>query len=164
MEKTQLSAHKLLTDYSLKGRLKTIGIGWAVFAVLFVLTRLPVIQTALLDLANSLSVEWISGTVDFIISGLWVVIIPLAIGTVITLLKKIPFDELRIYDSGLGFYNSKTAEERFAPYAEADISHTKLRDGVWIEAKSIAISLTEYGWGEFSDSETLRQNLSPHIK
>jgi hypothetical protein len=41
------------------------------------------------------------------LNGFWVFVIPLLLGTVLTLAEKQTFDVIHIYDTGLGFFDSK---------------------------------------------------------
>ena len=107
MEKTFLSSHKLVTDYSLKGKIKRIVIGWVIFWVIFGITKIPAVQTAMLDFAKSVNVDWVTSNVNFIINGFWVFSIGMVVFTIYDLVKKQVFDEMRLYDTGVGFFDSK---------------------------------------------------------
>ena len=159
MEKQLISAHTLKTDYSMKGKIRTVIIGWVIYGALFGVTRMPSVQAAMLGFAENVRVEWVTDVVSFVIDGLWFVVIPMVIGTLMTLLKKQTFDELRIYNEGLGFANSKTGEETYAAYASIHLSYGKLQDSFWVEAKEAGVKLTEFGWKEFAEPTVLRTGL-----
>jgi len=159
MDRVLMSSHKLLSDYSLKGKLKNIIIGWVIFLVLLGITRLPVVRDALTSFSKSVTVDWVTSVVNFILNGFWVFGILLVIGTVVTLVKKQVFDEIRLYDTGVGFWDSHTGTERYAAYPDVKLSYGKMRQSFWVESKSAPIKLTEYAWTEFAQPDLLQANL-----
>ncbi|MDR3314936.1 MAG: hypothetical protein LBS98_00415 [Coriobacteriales bacterium] len=159
MDKTLVSTHLLHTDYGAKGKLIRIVIEWVVFIAIFLVAKIPSVQSALLGFAESVTVRWVTSSVGFVIGWFWVFIIPLLIGTIVTIVRKQTFNELRIYDTGIGFFNSKNQTERFADYANIQLSLGKMQEGVWIESKAASVKLFEYGWREFSQPDVLRNNL-----
>lgn len=154
-----VSTHTLAKGRDLKGRIKTLIIGWSIFIALFALSKYPPLQTSLLSFALKMSVPWVSSCVNFIVNGLWIVFIPMVIGTFITLFAKQPFDSIVIYEEGLGFLNSKTEKECYVPFSHIDLSIGKFNDSFWITAKDADLKNREYVWKEFSDSDTMSQNL-----
>ena len=163
-EKEKISSHNLKSDYSLKGKLRTIIIGWLIFTVIFVLTRLPAVQEPIISFADKMGVPWVSSAVNFIVNGLWVLLIPLCTGTVLTLLRKQTFDVLIIYTTGLGFFNSKTNQEDYADFDQIRLSYGKMQQSFYVKAASADIKETEYSWGEFSQPDVLQNNLQRYGK
>ena len=164
MEKSHVSTHKLTKDYSLKGKIKSVVIAWVVFLVVFGVTRMPDIQSMLLGFSASVTVNWVTSIVNFIINGFWVFGIGLIIFTPYTLLKKQSFDEMRLYDTGIVFYNSKSKDERYAVYSDVRLSYGRLQESFHIESKVVGVKMAEYGWRDFSQSDVLRSNLERYGK
>ncbi len=164
MQRNLVSTHKLLTDYGTKAKIKTIVIGWSIFAVLLVATRIPAVRNAMMQFSGSVDVDWVAGIVKFLTSGFWFLAIPLAIGTFITLSKKQTFDELRVYGSGLGFFDGREGAERYADYADVKLSYGSLRQSFRVESKAAGVKYADYGWGEFSGADVLRSNLERYGK
>jgi len=158
MDHVLVSSHKLLSDYSLGGKLRAIFTGWAIFFVLFGITRLPVVRSALVRFRDAVTVDWVTGVVNFILDGFWVFGIAAVITTIYTLVKKQAFDELRLYTTGVGFFTSQTNTEQYIAYPEVKFSYGKMQKSFWVESKP-AIKLTEYTWGEFTQPDLLRTNL-----
>lgn len=102
--------------------------------------------------------------VKFIIDGLWFIAIILLIGTVVTLVKKQTFDTIHIYDTGIGFFDSKNEMERYALYSDIKLSYGKMKESFWVESKTASVKLTDYGWREFSQSDVLRNSLERYGK
>jgi hypothetical protein len=159
MDNEKISVHKLVSDYSVKARLKKVIIGWIIFIFIYAGTRLHIVQDAMINFADKMTVDWVTSVVGFIIKGLWLFLIPLVIGTVITFVKKQTFDELIIYTTGIGFGDKKNGEVQYVPYESIKLSYGKMQNSFWIETKVIPIKLTEYGWGEFSQPDVLKNNL-----
>ena len=158
-QKEKVSYHHLKSDYSVRGKIRTILIGWVIFVVIFILTRLPAIQEPIVNFAVKMQVDWVSSAVNFIVNGLWIVFIPLCIGTIITLLKKQTFDGLVIYSSGLGFVDSKSGQERYVDFDKIHLSYGSMQQSFYVKAVSAEIKETQYGWDEFSQSDVLKNNL-----
>jgi len=154
-----ISTHILQSDYSMKGKLKSVLIAWCIFLIIFGITRVPATRVLLLNIQNDLgaSVEWVDSTIRFILNGLWVFFIPLTIGTPLTLLKKHPFNTLRIYESGIGFVHD--GNEQFKTYDKLSLSWGGLQQSFYIDCKDLAIKGISYGFGEFSQPEVLKSNL-----
>jgi hypothetical protein len=162
MEKTLISTHTLRMDrYSLKSKIRTIIIGWLIFAVLLVLTRRPAVQTPLIPFAEAVTVRWVSSWVDFIVNDFWGISIFLLIGTVVELVSKQTFQTLNLYTTGAGFVG-KDGAERFADYSAVSFSYRKGRDGFWAESKTAGVKLAVYGWKEFTEPDVLRTNLTQY--
>ncbi|MDR0818087.1 MAG: hypothetical protein LBN43_00750 [Oscillospiraceae bacterium] len=159
MERYQLSSHKLLSDYSANWKLKILGVFWLLIIVVFGVTRLPYIQSLMVEFSDGVSMDWVTSAVNFIIKYLVVLFVPLLLITILTTHNKQSFDEMRLYEDGIGFYNKKTDEELFAEYTEVKLTYGKLRESIWIESKAAYIKPTEYDWQEFSQSDILRKNL-----
>ena len=159
-ERNLISTHTLQSDYSKKGKLKTIIIGWCIFLIIFIITKLPNVREILLNIQSSdtvQSVEWVESLVNFILNGLWVLFIPFVIGTVITLKKKHPFQSLNIYETGIGFVCD--GKEKFSAYSNMKLSFGSMQQSVNITCKEAEIKGNEYGFGEFSQSDVLLNNL-----
>lgn len=154
------SKHDLKSDYSMKGKVRTLVIGWGIFLVLFVATRLSAVQAALFRLAEGMNGTWLTGAVNFIVNGLWIVFIPMAVGTVVTLLKKQPFGTLTVYENGLGFMDEKTGGEQFVLYDNIVLSYGKMRQSFYVTAPEAGVKMSEYGWSEFTQPEALQANLA----
>jgi len=154
-----VSTHILQSDYSKKGRIKGIIIGWAIFLVIFIISRLPNIQQVLQEVQVNWEqeVEWLGSTAKFIRNGLWVFFVPLTIGTILRLREKRPFQSLNLYKEGIGFICD--GNERFCDYAEIEISLGSMAQSFYITCKSLGIKGTSYGFGEFSQSDVLKNNL-----
>lgn len=105
MEDKLVSKHILdASQYEGKGKWKGVIQGWVVFLIIYGITRIPNVQQAMLDFANSMKgVAWLSSGVNFIIHGLWIIAILLVIGTLIKWKEKQPFMEIQIYEDGIGF-------------------------------------------------------------
>ena len=162
MEREIKSTHKLLTDYSKKARLKSIIIVWGVFLVIFLLSKVPAVQTALISFTDSVRVDWVSSSVNFFINGLWVAIIPMAIFSLIEFRKKQEFDIINIYENGLGFFNSNTQSEKFENYNQIYISYGSMQESFFVEAKKIGIKSTSYGWKEFEQPGVMESNFKKY--
>jgi len=164
MDRLLLSEHKLLTDYSKKGNFKSIITVWIVVLAIFAVSKIPAVQNSLTLFAESARVEWVTSSVNFFINGIWIVFIPMIIFSIINLMKKQDFDILRIYDSGLGFFDSKTQNEKFEEYNKIYLSYGSMQESFYIDAKSIGISSTSnsYGCKEFEQSELLHSNLKKY--
>jgi len=158
MDHVLVSSHKLLSDHSLKGKVKSIVIGWIIFLVLYGITLLPAVRSALVRFRDAVTVDWVTGVVNFILDGFWVFGIAAVISTIYTLVKKQTFDEMRLYTTGVGFFDSKTNTERYIAYPEVKFSYGKMQKTFWVESKP-SIKMTEYTWGEFTQPDLLRTNL-----
>jgi len=154
-----ISVHVLKSDYSMSGKLKSVIIGWCIFLVIFAVTRVPSVQMILLNIQSDLgrSVEWVGSAVNFILNGLVYIFIPMVIGTVITLMKKHPFQSINIYENGIGFINGEA--ERFQTYDKLNLSWGKMGQSFYIDCKELGIKGNDYGFGEFSQSDVLMNNL-----
>ena len=77
MEDKLVSKHILdASQYEGKGKWKGVIQGWVVFLIIYGITRIPNVQQAMLDFANSMKgVAWLSSGVNFIIHGLWIIAI-----------------------------------------------------------------------------------------
>ena len=158
--KELLSVHKLTSDYSLKGKLRPVIIGWIIFLAIFIVTRLPVVRQAVFQFAANFNHSGLSSSSNFIFNGLWILFISMVIGTVIQLRKKHPFNELRLYSTGIGFVSADTGAERYAPYSGVRLSHGKMQQSICIAAPEAGVAKeAEYGWGEFTQPDVLRNNL-----
>lgn len=157
MEKTLKSQHKLLTDYSKKGKIKTIIIGWVIFLTIYGVTRIPDVQHILIQYTSK-------STANFVIHGAKFVFIPMIIGTFFTYLEKHTFDELYIYDTGIGFINNKTNTQKYADYADIDLSYGRLQQSFYIAAKTADVKNLEYAWKEFTQPDVLQKNLEHYGK
>ncbi|MDR3240180.1 MAG: hypothetical protein LBT44_08865 [Clostridiales bacterium] len=162
MDKNLLSAHRLLSDYSAKGKLKTLITGWAIFIGILIVTKIPSVQNVMIEFSNSVTVDWVTSSVKFLISGLGYVAVPMLIGTLMTVFKKQNFDEIRLYGTGIGFLNSKSQEEHYAAYSDVKFSYGKMRDSFWVESKAASIKSTEYGWREFAQPDILRGSIEKY--
>ena len=152
-----ISSHDLQSDYSIKGKLKRIIIGWCIFLVIFGVTRVPSLQAVLLDFESNLGVEWVTSSINFIINGLIFVFIPMIIGTILTLRAKHSFKELCIYKEGIGFVENDG--EKFALYNQIELSWGKMQESFYIGCKELEIKTNDYGFGEFSQPDVLMNNL-----
>jgi len=159
MERTLVSEHRLVSDYSMKGRIKNVVIAWVVFFVLLGVTRIPAVQDAMTQFSRSVTVDWVTGAVDFIINGFWFLAIFVLIGTVVTLIRKQTFDTIRVYDTGIGFLDSKSGEERYADHSQVKFSHGQMQESFYVESKAAGVKMRNYGWGEFAQPDVLRNNL-----
>ena len=161
MENRELiSSHDLQSDSSIKGKLKRIIIGWCIFLVIFGVTRIPSLQATLLNFESNLGVEWVTNIVDFIINGFLFIAIPMILGTILTLRAKHSFKELRIYKEGIGFVGNDG--EKFAPYNQIELSWGKMQESFYIGCKELEIKTNDYGFGEFTQSDVLMNNLKRH--
>jgi len=154
-----ISVHDLQSDYSIKGKLKRIIIGWCVFLIIFGVTRLPSVQATLLNIQSDLgrSVEWVASAIDFILNGFIFISIPMIIGTILTLRQKHSFKELHIYKEGIGFVSNDG--EKFAPYDKVELSWGKMQQSFDIGCKELEIKANDYGFKEFSQPDVLANNL-----
>ena len=152
-----ISKHDLKSDYSLKGKMKKIIIGWCIFLLIFGVTRVPSLQATLLNFAGNLGVEWVTSSVNFIINGLIYVLIPMGIGTILTLRQKHSFKELRLYNDGIGFVGDEG--EKFAHYDQIELSWGSMQQSFDIGCKDLGIKTNDYGFGEFSQPDVLEKNL-----
>ena len=159
MEKKFLSSHKLITDYSIKGKVKRVVIAWAIYLAIFGITRIPAFQAAIIAFAASVTVDWVTSSVNFIINGFWVIGVGMIGFTPYTLIKKQVFDEMRLYDTGIDFFDSKSETENYAPYADISVSYGKLQASFFVEAKTVSVKLADYAWEEFSEPDVFRSNL-----
>ncbi|MDR1136575.1 MAG: hypothetical protein LBL49_10470 [Clostridiales Family XIII bacterium] len=164
MEKNLISMHKLTSDYSTRGKLKGIISGWVIFLLLFGITRIPAVQHAITQFSGSMAVTWLTDMVNFIINGLWIIAIPLLVGTVLTITKKQVFDTLFIHDTGIGFFNSKSGIEHCAAYSDIKLSYGNMQKSFLLESKAASIKSTEYSWSEFTQPDILRNNLERYGK
>jgi len=162
MDHVLVSSHKLLSDYSFKGKLRAVLIGWAVFLVLLVITWLPVVRNALIRFRDAVTVDWVTNAVNFILGYFWIFGIVAIISTIVTLVKKQTFDEIRLYTTGAGFFDSATNTERYIAYPDIKFSYGKFQQSFWVESKPASIKLTEYTWKEFSQPDLLRSNLTQY--
>ena len=69
MEDKLVSKHILdASQYVGKGKWKGVIQGWVVFLIIYGITRIPNVQQAMLDFANSMKgVAWLSSGVNFIV-------------------------------------------------------------------------------------------------
>jgi predicted exporter len=130
-----------------------------VFLVLFGVTRIPVVQIAMVQFSDSMDVNWVTDLVDFIVNGFWVLAIPVLIGTVVTLTRKPSFDVLNVYDTGIGFVDSKSQNERYAAYSDVELSYGRMHASFTVESKAASVKMANFGWQEFAESSLLRSNL-----
>lgn len=153
------SEHQLLTDYSIKARIKSIVIVWIIFSIFVIITRLPILQTKMINFSDNMGVDWVTSSINFIIKGIWIFFIPLFIGTIITIKKKIDISNIRLYNTGIGFINNKGIEE-FISYSEMKLSYGSMQQSVFIEIRSKNINLNhDFAWKEFNEPDIFRNNL-----
>ena len=159
-----ISAHELKSDYSIKGKVKRIIIGWCIFLAIFGVTRLPGVQAMLLNIQSDLgrSVEWVASGIDFILKGFIFVAIPMVIGTILTLRQKHSFKVLRIYQDGIGFVGDEG--EKFATYDKIELSWGSMQESFDIGCKELEIKTNDYGLGEFSQPDVLANHLKRYSK
>ena len=157
-----ISTHILKTDYSKKGKLKTIITGWCIFLLIFGATRVPSVQIILLNIQSNLgrSVSWVYSSIDFIINGLAFVFIPMAIGTVLTIREKHLFQSINVYETGIGFINNNV--ETFQPYDKIQLSWWKMKQSFHIGCKELGIKENNYRFDEFTEPNLLYQNLETY--
>ncbi|MDR1014260.1 MAG: hypothetical protein LBL86_04695 [Coriobacteriales bacterium] len=132
-------------------------------------TRLPAAQQAMVQFGGAMAVDldtvtidWATAVVDFVIHGVWVFAVPLVVGTVLAVVRKQTFDTLNIYDTGIGFWDSKHGTLRYAPYSDIEFSYGKMQESFLVEAKTASVKLTEYVWKEFAQQDVLRSNLEQY--
>lgn len=153
------SEHQLLTDYSIKARIKSIVIVWIIFGIFVIITRLPILQTKMINFSDNMGVDWVTSSINFIIKGIWIFFIPLFIGTIITIKKKIDISNIRLYNTGIGFINNEGIEE-FISYSEMKLSYGSMQQSVFIEIRSKNINLNhDFAWKEFNEPDIFRNNL-----
>ena len=153
-EKKLISTHDLQTDYSKKGKIKKIVIGWCVYLIILIIFKLPIVRETLLNIQGDLGIE---SHVKFLLNGLWVFLIPLLIGTVLTLREKQLFQLLKIYETGIGFVCE--GEEKFSIYGNIELSFGKFQQSFYVASKEVGIKMREYGFQEFSQGDVLFNNL-----
>ena len=164
MEKNLISTHRLVSDHSIKGKMKSLITGWSIFLLILIVTQLPPVKSAMLRFSESVDINWVTSAVNFVINYFWILGIAMISGTIVTLLKKSTFDTIRVYDTGIGFWDSENENERYADYSDIKLSYGKMRQSFWVEAKSISLKLTDYGWKEFSQPDVLQNNLERYGK
>lgn len=149
MEKTQVSSHNLKSDYSIKGKIKDLIIGWIIYLVFLFVTRIPEISNLLRQ----------TKTFAFLASNFWYFFAVLMIaGTIITLLKKHFFVKINIYNTGMGFVD-KDGMEKYFDYEKIKLFYGKMQESIIIELfEDKKISYT-YAWKEFTQPDVLRNNL-----
>lgn len=96
---------------------------------------------------------------DFIINGLVFVFIPMAIGTIVTYREKHPFDALCIFNTGIGFVNTKNNTLQYADFKDIELSYGRMQQSFYIKSTSTNIKKHEYNWIEFDHPDVLRNNL-----
>jgi hypothetical protein len=149
MEKTQVSTHNLTSDYSIKGKLKDLIIGWTVYLVFMIVTGIPEIRNILLQ----------TKSLAFLASNFWYFFaIPMIAGTIITLRKKHPFVKINIYNTGIGFMD-KDGVEKYLDYGKIKLGYGKMQQSVTLELLEDKKTSYDYAWKEFTQCDVLRNNL-----
>jgi hypothetical protein len=149
MEKTQVSTHNLTSDYNIKGKLRDLVIGWIIYLVFLIVTRIPEVKSVLLQ-TKSLS---------FLASNFWYFFVIIMItSTIITLVKKHPFVKINIYNTGIGFVD-KMGVEKYLDYGKVKLGDGKMQQSVTIELLEDKKTLYDYAWKEFTQSDVLKNNL-----
>ena len=152
MEKTQVSTHTLTSDYSIRGKLKTLIIGWTIYLVFLFVRTLPLIQNLLIS----------NSSLKFLASNFWYFFAVLMIsGTIITLLKKHPYKKIYIYNTGIGFVNDK-GDEKYLKYESIKLSYGKFKESIYIELLEDKKTTYEYAWKEFTGHDVLKNNLEKY--
>ncbi len=157
------SKHHLAKKYDLKGRIRTLLIGWTIFLIIFGITRYQPLQATLTSFALKMHVDWVSSCVNFIIHGFWVMFIPMITGTFMTLMAKQPFQEIRIYEAGLCFYNEKIGSEQFVPYERIVCSHGKRDGSFWLTVEDLQVKNRVYYWSDFTNDVTMQLYMTKFI-
>lgn len=158
MTENWVSSHALdMTFYEGKGKWKSVIMGWAVFLVLYLVTRIPAVQQAMMGFAESMRVDWVTSIVSFLISGLIWVGLVLAIGTVVIWRRKQPFSELRIYEDGIGFVMD--GREQRVRHEQVYFHYGSMQASVWIACGALGISSANYPWAHFSQADVMEKNL-----
>ena len=160
MEDKLVSKHILdASQYVGKGKWKGVIQGWVVFLIIYGITRIPNVQQAMLDFANSMKgVAWLSSGVNFIIHSLWIIAILLVIGTLITWKEKQPFMELQIYEDGIGFVTMFGKLER-VEHNKVYFHYGKYQKTIFIDCAVLGISAHNIPWEYFSQADVLHKNL-----
>jgi hypothetical protein len=150
MEKTQVSTHNLTSDYSIKGKLKTLIIGWIIYLIILIIPRITEVQNVLFKISKDFA---------FLTSNFWYFFMILMItGTIITLVKKHPFIKINIYNTGIGFIDKNGLEEYF-DYEKIKLAYGKMRQSLTIELLEDKKTSYDYAWREFTQADVLKNNL-----
>ncbi|MCP1103458.1 hypothetical protein M2454_002798 [Aequitasia blattaphilus] len=157
-----LSTHTLTSDFTIRGRIKTIIIGWVIFLAIFALSKYPPLQKTLINFALKMNVPWVTSTVNFFVNGLWIIFIPMCTGTLITLFSKQTFDTILVYENGLGFLKSSAENECYIPYSQMKFSYGKSTASFWITAKEAQLRNRMFYWNNFTDGNLLETNLTTY--
>lgn len=158
MEENLVSSHKLnMSAYEGWGKWKGVIGGWAVFLAVYLVTRIPAVQQAMTGFAESMHVDWVTSTVNFLINGLIWLALALAIGTVMIWRRKQRFSEIRIYKDGIGFVTD--GREQRVRHEQVRFSYGSMQASVFIECGVLGIPLADYQWKDFSQADVFRNNL-----
>ncbi|MFV0362884.1 MAG: hypothetical protein ACK5LL_07325 [Suipraeoptans sp.] len=158
-ERMVISSHELLTDYSMKAKIKRVIVGWIIFLAIFGATRVPDVQLIMTDFADKMQVSWLSSVIDFIIRGLWIGFIPMITGTFITLRTKQIFTHIAIYEEDLALVNRKLDTCLYIPYGQVKLSYGRMQESFYMDFQDKNLKKMEYAWSEFTSSDVLRNNL-----
>ncbi|MDR1227520.1 MAG: hypothetical protein LBK55_00625 [Azoarcus sp.] len=65
---------------------------------------------------------------------------------------------------GLGFFDSKSGQERYVDYADIIFSYGTMQESFYVESKAASVKRIEYGWQAFTQPDVLRNNLERYGK
>lgn len=156
-EKNLISEHNLdLKKYSLAHRLRIVIVCWVIFVALLIAFKNESVQRAMVDFANSVTVNWVYKLVDFLTNGFIWVGIPIGIYTISAMIYKKKFDAVKIYSDGLEFINDSKSD--FVPYESVSLENVRNK-GFKISCSKLNIKDEQFLWTEFSDSANMKINL-----
>ena len=160
MEGNLVSRHMLdASHYEGKGKWKGVIQGWIVFLVIFIATLIPAVRQALLGFADPVkSVEWVVTSVHFLLNGFWIIAVFMAIGTLMKWREKQPFEEICIYEDGIGFVTVLGRQEK-VNFDQVYVHYGAYQKSVYIDCALLGISAKNIPWNYFSQPDVLHKNL-----
>ena len=160
MEESLVSKHVLeASNYEGFEKWKGVVQGWAVFLVILIVTRIPAVQAAMLNFAAALkNVDWVTSGVKFLINGIWFIAIPLVIGTLLKLKEKRPFEEICIFNDGIGFVTMGGKLQK-VDFDQVYLHYGEFQKSIFIECAVLKISAKAIPWEYFSQADVLHKNL-----
>ena len=136
MEESLVSKHVLeASNYEGFEKWKGVVQGWAVFLVILIVTRIPAVQAAMLNFADALkNVDWV------------------------TLKEKRPFEEICIFNDGIGFVTMGGKLQK-VDFDQVYVHYGEFQNSIFIECAVLKISANAIPWEYFSQPDVLHKNL-----